>query len=94
MSKNTSLMFLSCFLAGLANNSTINTIFLADKPHTKIYKIYPYKICFFDGNNSFKNEKQLQADCKYVCHFPTILPPTFPQIWYIISTNRYRQDSP
>ena len=34
-SKNTILMFLSCFLAGLANNSTTNTTFLADKPHTK-----------------------------------------------------------
>ena len=35
ISKNTILMFLSCFLAGLANNSTINTMLLADKPHTK-----------------------------------------------------------
>ena len=30
ISKNTSLMFLSCFLAGLTNNITINTIFLAE----------------------------------------------------------------
>ena len=35
ISKNTSVMFLSCFLAGLTNNSKIKTIFLADKLHTK-----------------------------------------------------------
>ena len=35
ISKNTSLMFLSCFLTGLANNSPISKIFLADKLHTQ-----------------------------------------------------------
>ena len=35
ISKNTSIMFLSCFLADLANNNTINTIFLAQIPHAR-----------------------------------------------------------
>ena len=35
VSKDTSLMFLTCFLVGLTNNSPINAIFLAGKLHTK-----------------------------------------------------------
>ena len=33
VSKDTSLMFLTCFLVALTNNSTINAIFLAGKLH-------------------------------------------------------------
>ena len=35
VSKDTSLMFLTCFLVDLTNNSPINAIFLAGKLHTK-----------------------------------------------------------
>lgn len=45
ISKNTVLMFLSYFLTGLANNSATNTIFLADKLHTKSIMVPALLIC-------------------------------------------------